>query len=76
MNTRSAEGSIFQVEVEDLDTVLTALAEVRWPLFRSPKESWYRIGAGEENGARELLVQDPDGYLVRLSQNIGKRVIG
>jgi predicted acetyltransferase/catechol 2,3-dioxygenase-like lactoylglutathione lyase family enzyme len=69
-------GINFQIEVEDLDPILTALTEARWPLFRAPKESWYRIGAGEESGARELLVQDPDGYLVRLSQNIGKRVIG
>ena len=48
--------------------ILTALEEVRWPLFRAPKQSWYRIGADEERDTREFLVQDPDGYLVRLSQ--------
>lgn len=69
-------GINFQIEVEDLDPILIALEEARWPLFRAPKQSWYRIGADEESGAREFLVQDPDGYLVRLSQNIGKRTIG
>jgi hypothetical protein len=69
-------GINFQIEVEDVDPILMALAEARWPLFRAPNESWYRIGPGKESGARELLVQDLDGYLVRLSQNIGKRTIG
>ncbi|MBB3146878.1 hypothetical protein FHS21_003294 [Phyllobacterium trifolii] len=45
-----------------------SVLNARWPLFRQPKESWYRIGASEESGSREFFVQDPDGYLVRLSQ--------
>ncbi|WP_436117475.1 bleomycin resistance protein [Phyllobacterium sp. LjRoot231] len=68
-------GINFQIEVGDTDPILLSLEEARWPLFRQPKESWYRIGASEESGSREFLVQDPDGYLVRLSQNVGRRVV-
>lgn len=33
---------------------------------------WYRQGA-EEVGARQLIVADPDGYLVRCKQSLGSR---
>jgi hypothetical protein len=46
-----------------------------WPLFEEPSESWYRIGESEEAGSLEFLVQDPDGYLIRFVQSIGRRGI-
>ena len=33
---------------------------------------WYRAG-DVEIGVRQFLIQDPDGYLVRLQQEIGER---
>ncbi|MEO9168740.1 MAG: VOC family protein, partial [Aestuariivirga sp.] len=36
------------------------------------EEKWYRAG-DEEVGQRQFLVQDPDGYLLRLCQPIGRR---
>jgi hypothetical protein len=34
--------------------------------------AWYRTGT-TESGVRQLLVQDPDGYLVRPQESIGCR---
>jgi len=37
-----------------------------------PKENWYRKG-DILLGSREFLVMDPDGYLLRFTQNIGTK---
>ena len=66
-------GINFQIEVDDVQPALEALQQAQRPLFRDVRESWYRIGATRESGSREFLVQDPDGYLVRLSQSLGQR---
>jgi catechol 2,3-dioxygenase-like lactoylglutathione lyase family enzyme len=62
----------FEIAVADLAPVLDALAALRWPLFMAPETKTYRVG---EAGAtvRQFLVQDPDGYLLRFSQRIGRR---
>ena len=66
-------GINFEIKVVDVAPIAAALEAAAWPLFRPLADIWYRIGESQERGARELLVQDPDGYLVRLSQNIGTR---
>ena len=48
------------------------MAEAGWPIFVEPEEKWYRAG-DVEIGVRQFLVQDPDGYLVRLQEEIGER---
>ena len=65
-------GVNFQIMVERLDPILAALDGAGWPLFEPPAESWYRAGM-VETGQREFLVQDPDGFLVRLAENLGQR---
>lgn len=65
-------GVNFQIMVDRLDPILAALAGARWPLFEEPREAWYRTGP-VEGGQREFLVQDPDGYLVRLAGDLGHR---
>jgi catechol 2,3-dioxygenase-like lactoylglutathione lyase family enzyme len=67
-------GVNFQIETCDLSPILASLEAAGWPLFRRAEEAWYRVGI-QESGAREFLVQDPDGYLVRFSQNIGRRPV-
>lgn len=69
-------GINFQIAVSDLTSAIAALEHAGWPLFRPLAEIWYRIGETLESGSRELLLQDPDGYLVRLSQDIGTRAAG
>lgn len=65
-------GVNFQIMVDQLSPILTALAAAGWPLFEEPSETWYRTGP-VEGGHRECLVQDPDGYLVRLAESLGHR---
>ncbi len=65
-------GINFQISVSDVDVLISALAKANWPLFFGPEERWYRAGS-EEVGARQFLVQDPDGYLLRFSQPLGRR---
>jgi hypothetical protein len=42
------------------------------PLYRECKDTWYRAD-NTEVGQREFIVQDPDGYLVRLVERLGER---
>lgn len=65
-------GINLQVQVDGLDTTLGLLAGTGWPVFAGPEERWYRVG-DSERGVAQLLVQDPDGYLVRLQTSIGRR---
>lgn len=68
-------GINFEVQVENLDTALQRIMSAGWPIFVEPEEEWYRAG-DIEIGVRQFLVQDPDGYLVRLQQEIGERPVG
>jgi len=43
-------------------------------LFRDVEDAWYRAG-DVEAGQRQFIVQDPDGYLVRLVQRLGERPV-
>lgn len=65
-------GINLQTMIEPLDPVLAALEAAGWPLFEPPSEAWYRVGDAE-HGQRECLVQDPDGYLIRLAEDLGIR---
>lgn len=62
-------GVNFQITVSDVRSLVTMLEEAQWPLFRGVEDAVYRI-AGKEHASREFLVQDPDGYLVRLVQSL------
>ena len=55
-------------------TVLQRIMSAGWPIFVEPEEKWYRAG-DIEIGVRQFLVQDPDGYLLRLQQEIGERPV-
>jgi catechol 2,3-dioxygenase-like lactoylglutathione lyase family enzyme len=65
-------GVNFQLSVPSVDSVLARLNAAGWPLFGEPEVTWYRTGAAE-TGVRQFLVQDPDGYLVRPQESLGRR---
>ena len=65
-------GVNFQIEVQAIQPILDRLAGAAWPLFMAPEEAWYRTGKTEA-GQRQFLVQDPDGYLLRLFEDLGER---
>ena len=65
-------GINFQIEAVDWSSQLANLREQAWPLYLEPEDKWYPAG-DDEVGQRQFLVQDPDGYLLRLCQSIGRR---
>lgn len=67
-------GINFQLEVKELDDILNRLNRVQWPLFSGLEERWYRA-ENVEHGQKQFLVQDPDGYLLRIVEVIGNRSI-
>jgi len=64
-------GINLQIEVADLDGVAARLRQAGIALFRPIEEAWYRAGEVYA-GNRQFLVQDPDGYLLRLFQDLGE----
>lgn len=67
-------GINFQIEVLALVPILNRLSAAHWPLFAEPEERWYRADQ-IEHGQRQFLVQDPDGYLLRLVEVLGERPV-
>lgn len=65
-------GVNFQIELSDLEPLVQRLQTHKVPLFRELKETWYDIGE-KLSGERELLLQDPDGYLLRFTQHLGEK---
>ncbi|WP_144182660.1 bleomycin resistance protein [Elioraea rosea] len=68
-------GMNLQIRVSSLSPILEALAQEGIALFRPVEDRWYRIAA-VEGGNRQVLVQDPDGYLLRFFESLGDRPIG
>ena len=61
-----------QIEVANVAVLYAAVEAAPWPLFLPLEDRWY----GRDDvllGNRQFLVQDPDGYLVRLAQPLGTR---
>ena len=67
-------GVNFQIDVSDVDHLHSAVAAAGIECFLPLEERWYRR-ASFEIGVRQFAVQDPDGYLIRLSQRIGDRPV-
>lgn len=65
-------GINLQIEVTDVQTIYKNLKLANISIFREIKETWYKTGS-YESGQKEFLIQDPDGYLLRFSQHLGKR---
>lgn len=65
-------GINFQIEVPDIQLIIERLNQVNWPIFIPVEERWY--AADEvEFGQLQFLVKDPDGYLLRLIEDLGER---
>ena len=65
-------GINLEIQVGDLTSILTRLEAGAVAIYFGPEERWYRVGSSDV-GVRQFLVQDPDGYLLRLQQKIGER---
>lgn len=65
-------GINFQIEVNAIIPILKRLQEANYTLFIDAEERWYRAD-DVEFGQKQFLVQDPDGDLLRLIENLGER---
>ena len=66
-------GVNFQVEVPSADRTLSALRTIGVEPYVELAGNWYSVSTTEEEGQREFLAQDPDGYLFRFSEPLGSR---
>ena len=62
-------GINFQIDVKNLKDIYNRLKDNNYPIFVDIEEHWYRKN-DEKLGCREFLVKDPDGYLLRFSEDI------
>ena len=65
-------GINLQIEVDAIGPILSRLADAGISLFRPVEEAWYRSG-DTYSGNSQFLVQDPDGYLLRIFEDLGER---
>ena len=62
-------GINFQFDTTNIDEIYTRLKKENYKIFVELEDHWYR----KDNilmGCREFLVQDPNGYLLRFSQDL------
>lgn len=65
-------GINFQLEVNNLDEIYNNLRNSNYKITFDIEENWYRQG-NKLLGNKEFLIQDPDGYLLRFSQDLEAR---
>lgn len=65
-------GMNLSIDVEDVDAVHRDLVAAGHQVRHAPQDRWY-ARSDDEVGERELTVADPDGYVLRPTQNIGTR---
>ncbi len=65
-------GVNFQLEVDDLTVIYNNFKNSNYKIAFDIEENWYR----QDNkllGNKEFLIQDPDGYLLRFSEDLGEK---
>lgn len=67
-------GVNFQIAVASVAELSRRLANADVAAFLGPQTRWYRDG-DIEHGQLQLLVQDPDGYLLRFAESLGTRPV-
>ena len=67
-------GINFQLEVENVDKIYETLKENNYDIAFEMEENWYRQD-DKLLGNKEFLVADPDGYLIRFSEDLGEKNI-
>ena len=65
-------GINFQLEVENVDEIYNSLKKNSYKIAFDMEENWNRQD-DKLLGNKEFLVQDPDGYLIRFSQDLGEK---
>ena len=67
-------GINFQLEVDNLDEIYNNFKNANYKITFDIEENWYR----QDNkllGNKEFLIQDPHGYLLRFSKDLGEKEV-
>ena len=67
-------GINFQLEINNLQEIYNNFKNANYKIAFDIEENWYR----QDNhllGNKEFLIQDPDGYLLRFSEDLGSKEI-
>ena len=67
-------GINFQLEVNNLEEIYNNFKNSNYKITFDIEENWYR----QDNkllGNKEFLIQDPDGYLLRFSEDLGEKEV-
>ena len=67
-------GINFQLEVENLDEIYNNFKNSNYKITFDIQENWYRQD-DKMLGNKEFLIQDPDGYLLRFSEDLGEKEV-
>ena len=67
-------GINFQLEVSNIEKIYYNLKRHNYKITFEIEENWYRKG-NKLLGNKEFLIQDPDGYLLRFSEDLGKKEV-
>jgi catechol 2,3-dioxygenase-like lactoylglutathione lyase family enzyme len=65
-------GINLEIEVSDAAALLAAVTAADARVYRPIEDRWYRAGDGLV-GNRQFVVEDPDGYLLRFAEDLGRR---
>lgn len=67
-------GINFQIDINNIDEIYDRLKNENYRIFVDIEENWYR----KDNvlmGCKEFLVQDPNGFVLRFSQDLENKEI-
>lgn len=67
-------GINFQLEVENVDKIYNNFKNNNYIIAFDIEENWYRQD-DKMLGNKEFLIQDPDGYLLRFSEDLGEKEV-
>ncbi|MBR9682348.1 MAG: VOC family protein [Candidatus Aenigmarchaeota archaeon] len=67
-------GINFQIDIDDVDSLVNSLKKANYSIKMDIREKWYKKD-DKLLGVREILVMDPDGYLLRFSEDIGEKSV-
>ena len=66
------KGVNFQIRVPNVQSVLERANAAQSPIILPLEDKWY-VAGDVELGNSQFIVADPDGYLLRMTQELGSR---
>lgn len=63
-------GINFQIIIDNIDATYTRIRKLNYPIKVPLEERWYQV-KDQLVGVKQFLLMDPDGYLLRIQQDLG-----